>query len=277
MMKQIIPYTLLAVCLLSACYTDDYEYTAGTSDESGLLSLTVSANDFAITGETSTRAADNGNTTTFENGDRVGLIVLNKHNNIIADNLPYKFDGSNWNFDSDNSGDKQPAFYDPSMNTCIVYYPYNAAADRTASVDVLKALSAFAHQADQSTEDAYRQSDLMVWHYSGAPMKQITAKLEHVHSSFSLDVKAQRTLATGDAVSYTSPTLEDVIFYDKDGRLLSPYCAEDGSYRYILPDGYNGTLRWHYTYKEKTFGGECTVVVQIAGTRYAQVETLDKG
>lgn len=279
MMKQIIPYTLLlAVCLLSACQTDDYEPTAGVLGESGMLSLTVSANDFAVTGETSTRAADNGKTTTFENGDRVGLIVLDVAGNIIADNLPYKFDGSNWNFDTGNDEDKQPAFYDPSMYTYIVYYPYNAAANRTASVDALKALNAFAQQADQSTEDAYRQSDLMVWYSSGASMKQITATLVHVRNSFSLDAKVQWTLATGDAVSYTPPTsLEDVIIYDKDGGQLSPYCAEDGSYRYILPDDYEGTLRWHYTYEEKTYGGECTVTVPTAGTRYAQVETVDKG
>lgn len=277
-MKQIIPYTLLAVCLLSACQTDDYEPTAGASDKSEMLSLTVSANDFAVTGGASTRAADNGKTTTFENGDRVGLIVLDAADGIIVDNLPYKFDGSNWNFDTGNSEGKQPAFYDPSMNTYIVYYPYNAAADKTTSVDALKALDAFAHQADQSTEDAYRQSDLMVWSSSGASMKQITATLVHVRNSFSLDAKVQWTLATGDAVSYTPPTsLEDVIIYDKDGGQLSPYCAEDGSYRYILPDDYEGTLRWHYTYEEKTYGGECTVTVPTAGTRYAQVETVDKG
>ena len=276
-MKQIIPYTLLAACLLSACQTDDYEPMAGTSGESGMLSLTVSANDFAVTGGASTRAADNGKTTTFENGDRVGLIVLDVADGIIADNLPYKFDGSNWNFDTNNGEGKQPAFYDPSMNTYIVYYPYNAAANQTASVDALKALGVFAHQADQSTENAYRQSDLMVWSSSGKPMKRITAALAHIRNSFSLDAKVQWTLATGDAVSYTPPALEDVIVYDKVGKQLSPYCAEDGSYRYILPDDYEGTLRWHYTYEEKTFGGECTVSAQATGTRYAQVKTINAG
>lgn len=277
MIKQIIPYSLLAVCLLSACQTDDYEPTAGTSGESEMISLTVSTNDFAVTSETSTRAADNGKTTTFENGDRVGLIVLNTTGDIIANNLPYKFDGSNWNFDTGNGEGKQPAFYDPSLNTYIVYYPYDAAANQTTSVDALKALNVFAPQEDQSTEDAYRQSDLMVWSSSGKPMKQITAALAHVRNSFSLDAKVQWTLATGDMVSYTPPTLEDVIIYDKEGTQLSPYRAEDGSYRYILPNGYEGKMRWCYTYEEKTFGGECTVSAQATGTRYAQVKTINAG
>lgn len=276
-MKQIIPYTLLAVCLLSACQTDDYEPTAGTSGESGTLSLTVSANDFAVTGGASTRAADNGKTTTFENGDRVGLIVLDESGNLVADNLPYKFNGSNWNFDTGNGEGKQPAFYDPSLNTYIVYYPYDAAANQTTSVDALKALNVFAPQEDQSTENAYRQSDLMVWSSSGKPMKQITAALAHVRNSFSLDAKVQWTLATGDMVSYTPPTLEDVIIYDKEGTQLSPYRAEDGSYRYILPNSYEGKVRWCYTYEEKTFGGECTVSSQATGTRYAQVKTINAG
>jgi hypothetical protein len=277
MMKQIIPYILWAVCLLSACQTDDYEPTAGTTGESKMLSLTVSANDFAVTGGASTRAADNGKTTTFENGDRVGLIVLDESGNLVADNLPYKFNGSNWNFDTGNGEGKQPAFYDPSLNTYIVYYPYDAAANQTTSVDALKALNVFAPQEDQSTENAYRQSDLMVWSSSGKPMKQITAALAHVRNSFSLDAKVQWTLATGDMVSYTPPTLEDVIIYDKEGTQLSPYRAEDGSYRYILPDGYEGKVRWCYTYEEKTFGGECTVSSQATGTRYAQVETVNAG
>lgn len=277
MIKQIIPYSLLAVCLLSACQTDDYEPTAGTSGESEMISLTVSTNDFAVTSETSTRAADNGKTTTFENGDRVGLIVLDESGNLVADNLPYKFNGSNWNFDTGNGEGKQPAFYDPSLNTYIVYYPYDAAANQTTSVDALKALNVFAPQEDQSTEDAYRQSDLMVWYSSGASMKRITAALAHVRNSFSLDAKVQWTLATGDAVSYTPPALEDVIIYDKEGKQLSPYRAEDGSYRYILPDNYEGKMRWCYTYEEKTFGGECTVSSQATGTRYAQVETANEG
>lgn len=277
MMKQIIPYILWAVCLLSACQTDDYEPTAGTTGESKMLSLTVSANDFAVTGGASTRAADNGKTTTFENGDRVGLIVLDESGNLVADNLPYKFNGSNWNFDTGNGEGKQPAFYDPSLNTYIVYYPYDAAANQTTSVDALKALNVFAPQEDQSTENAYRQSDLMVWSSSGKPMKQITAALAHVRNSFSLDAKVQWTLATGDMVSYTPPTLEDVIIYDKEGTQLSPYRAEDGSYRYILPNSYEGKVRWCYTYEEKTFGGECTVSSQATGTRYAQVETVNAG
>ena len=277
MMKQIIPYILWAVCLLSACQTDDYEPTAGTTGESKMLSLTVSANDFAVTGGASTRAADNGKTTTFENGDRVGLIVLDESGNLVADNLPYKFNGSNWNFDTGNGEGKQPAFYDPSLNTYIVYYPYDAAANQTTSVDALKALNVFAPQEDQSTENAYRQSDLMVWSSSGKPMKQITAALAHVRNSFSLDAKVQWTLATGDMVSYTPPTLEDVIIYDKEGTQLSPYRAEDGSYRYILPNSYEGKVRWCYTYEEKTFGGECTVSSQATGTRYAQVKTINAG
>lgn len=276
-MKQIIPYILWAVCLLSACQTDDYEPTAGTTGESKMLSLTVSANDFAVTGGASTRAADNGKTTTFENGDRVGLIVLDESGNLVADNLPYKFNGSNWNFDTGNGEGKQPAFYDPSLNTYIVYYPYDAAANQTTSVDALKALNVFAPQEDQSTENAYRQSDLMVWSSSGKPMKQITAALAHVRNSFSLDAKVQWTLATGDMVSYTPPTLEDVIIYDKEGTQLSPYRAEDGSYRYILPNSYEGKVRWCYTYEEKTFGGECTVSSQATGTRYAQVKTINAG
>ena len=275
-MKQTFLYTLLVVCLLSACQTDD-EAMTGASDKSEMLSLTVSANDFAVTGETSTRAADNGKTTTFENGDRVGLIVLDEDDNIIADNLPYKFDGSNWNFDSDNSGSKQPAFYAPSMYTYIVYYPYDADANGITSVEALKNLEVFKPQTDQSAENAYRKSDLMVWSSSEGPMKQITATLEHVRNSFSFAPAIQWTLTTNDVIRYPSPTVsENVFIYDKEDKQLFPYRAEDGSYRYILPDGYNGNLRWYYTYNGTNYGGQRTVSTSsTGGTRYAQVETVE--
>lgn len=272
MIKQTFLYTLLTVCLLSACRTDDYEMTTGTSGHSETLSLTVSANDFAVTGETSTRAADYGKTTAFEFKDQVGLIVLDEYDNLVVDNEPYIFFNDNWEF----FGQKEP-MYDPSFKTYIVYYPYDAGANGITSVEGLKNLEVFKPQTDQSREEAYRKSDLMVWSSSEGPMKQITATLKHVRNSFSFAPSIQWTLLTGDEVRYPSPTpSENVFIYNKDGNCLSPYRAEDGSYRYILPDGYSGDLRWYYTYNGTNYGGQRTVTPSsTGGTRYAQVETVE--
>ena len=96
---------------------------------SGAIELTVSAGDFVTDGAPDTRAADNGDATTFENGDRIGLI-------IVADNgatwqpitCLYTYDGANWAFDSSvassaNTG-KTAAYYDNGIEnvTYIAYF-----------------------------------------------------------------------------------------------------------------------------------------------------------
>ncbi|WP_455634452.1 fimbrillin family protein [Parabacteroides sp.] len=275
-MKQTILYAAISgMCLLTACQEEEYEPAAVTDKE--ILSLTVSANDFAVVGGISTRAADNGITTTFENGDRVGVIVLDGSGNIIANNVPYRYNSSTWDFDTSDGDGKQPAYYDPSITSYIVYYPYDAEANNIASVDALKALDAFTPQTDQSAEDAYRKSDLMVWYSTGKPMKRIAATLSHIRASFSLAPTVRLTVDTGDGVSYIPSVLKDVFIYDSDGESLVPNRAEDGSYRYILPDDYTGKLRWFYTYKGQTFGGEREVAGNNQGIRYAQVEIIDVG
>lgn len=274
MIKQTFLYTLLTVCLLSACQTDDYEMTTGSSGNSETLSLTVSARDFAVSDGTSTRAADYGKTTTFEVGDdQVGLIVLDEAGELVVDNAPCMlFPDNYWKF----IGQNKP-MYDPSFKTYIVYYPYDAGANGITSVEELKNLEVFKPQTDQSTENAYRKSDLMVWSSSEGPLKQINATLEHVRNSFSFAPSIQWTLLTGDEIRYPSPTpSENVFIYDKEGSRLSPYRAEDGSYRYILPDDYEGNLRWYYTYNETNYGGQRTVSPSsTGGTRYVQMETVE--
>lgn len=276
MMKQAILYTLLGVSLLSGCRNEDFGLTDVRPDRNE-LTLSVSASDFVSADGMDTRASDDGNVTDFENGDRVGIIILNKEGGIMANNLPYKFDGTSWKFDTGNGEGKAPAYYDPLMKTCIVYYPYNEAADECRSADALKALEAFAIQSDQSTEEAYRNSDLMVWQHDEGALESINAVLTHARASFSLVPIVKWELADGSELSYAAPSLEDVVICDKDGEHLFPYEAEDGSYRYILPADYDGDIRWFYTYKENTFGGTRNVTGSESNTRYSQMETFDMG
>lgn len=276
MMKQAILYTLLGVSLLSGCRNEDFGLTDVRPDRNE-LTLSVSASDFVSADGMDTRASDGGKVTDFENGDRVGIIILNKDGGIMAKNLPYKFDGTSWKFDTGNGEGKAPAYYDPLMKTFIVYYPYNEAADECKSADELKALEAFAIQSDQSTEEAYRNSDLMVWQHDEGALKSINAVLTHARASFSLAPIVKWQLADGSDLSYAPPSLEDVVIYDKDGEHLFPYEAEDGSYRYILPADYDGDIRWFYTYKEETFGGTRNVTGSESNTRYSCMETFDMG
>lgn len=101
MKKQYILYILSVACLFSACSTDYFEPDSVTSGEREMLSLTVSASDLMDSDGRSSRSSEVGEFTQFATGDTVGLIVLDKNKNLLVDNIPYKYDDSNWNFVGD--------------------------------------------------------------------------------------------------------------------------------------------------------------------------------
>lgn len=164
-MMNLLKYTLLIFLLsFAACSSEDDAASTvpnGQPQPGDALELTVSAADFVTEGAPDTRATDNGNETTFENGDRVGIIILDADNNPIYDNIPYKYDSSNNKWVFDDGDGKGGCYYDPESATYIVYYPYSRAADGVRSVDDLK--TKFAPRFNQSEIKDYRASDLMVW------------------------------------------------------------------------------------------------------------------
>ena len=268
-MKRLMLYTVLGVCLFSACQQEELGEAGIATDTAGLR-LTVSASDFVPADSAATRAFDDGRVTTFESGDQVGLIILDGSNNLIANNLPYTFDGTSW-----TTTGTAPC-YDPMVTndyTYLVYYPYTASANDMKTVDELK--QKITPKTDQSSEDAYRQSDLMVG--TGTVAREINATLSHAYASYSLSPVIKTILddTSQSAISYVPNTLEEVVFQDGEGEYIQLYRAEDGSYRYILLTDYTGTIRWFYNYEEKRYGGtwESTAGV-TANTRYSRVEVL---
>lgn len=182
--------TFLSLLLLAACSPDNDALPGddGGNTPSAALRIEVSASDFT---SAATRATDNGATTTFESGDRIGIIVLDGSGNVLSDNIPYKYDGSTWSFDNSNGEGKTALYYDNKAGTLtyVAYFPYSKEADGIAGADILAALKAkFPPQPDQRTEDAYRASDLLVWSSvtSSVPSKKLEIKFTHAYSSLSL-------------------------------------------------------------------------------------------
>ena len=268
MKRLVILHTLLGVCLFTACQQERLGET-GTTADAAELKLTVLAGDFLQADKTSTKAVDNGSVTVFESGDRVGLIILGNDGVPVVDNRPYTFDGTEWT----TSGDVQ--YYDAEMETFIVYYPYDERADGVTGVEELKSLLQPAE--DQSSEEEYRKSDLMM--ASGAAAQEMTVTLTHVYASCSFSFTAIRTLEDDSEteICYVPDALEDVIFQDGEGKRIYPYRAEDGSFRYILPVGYTGTLRWFYTYMDKRYNSTIEISDASANTRYSKAHELSLG
>ncbi len=286
MMKLITIF--LSFILLLSCCEDDTEHILQQTES---LKLSVSAGDFVMNGTPGTRIADNGSAITFEEGDRIGVIVL-VNNVAVANNLPYVYDGTNWSFDEETvnteTTGKSIYYYDYTLTNVsyIVYYPYSTDVDGVTTIDGTEGLkSKFPVKENQRLEADYRASDLMVWtsDNKGVPLKILNVELKHVHSSVSIHPDVQYTLDDGNStVIKTKSHISDVSFIIGDKRYY-PYSAEDGSYRYILPNNFaGGEVHSFYTYTDETNSTTYKKVLNIpnspaANTRYAYAQTIEGG
>lgn len=291
-MKNILKYTLfLSLVLLCACGSDE-EWATVAQQHRSALELRIGISDFTTYGDApSTRASDSGATTTFENGDRVGVIVL-EGSALKGNNLPYIYNDGSWSFDanqvnSENSstngsgGNKSLYYYDSKATdvTYIVYYPYSTAADGVTTIDGLK--SKFTPKENQQSAAAYRVSDLMTWQSvtSTAPLKKLAATLHHAYNSVSLLPVVHYTF-NGKDFYYLSSGISDVNFVIGD-KLYLPYAAADGSYRCILPSGLTeGDVRCFCTFDDKTYSKVLTVSSESSAAsniRYSSTQKVSAG
>lgn len=279
-MKTGLIYMFLSLVLLCACDGSDEELSDRAQQSGEALKLTVSAGDFVTYGDTpDTRAADDGAATTFENGDRIGVIVLDNSGNLLSDNIPYKYNGSSWSFDSSNGEGKSAIYYDNKATTYLVYFPYSTDADGVISIDGLK--SNFIPKEDQQTEENYRASDLMTWQSpSSSAQKTLNVTLAHAYNSVSIQPKVHYTLDDGQDTDFLhpAPAISDVHFVAGDKNIVIPYAAADGSYRYILPADFTGNVRCFYTLDNKTYNKEFTVSSALTNNiRYSSTQKVDAG
>lgn len=274
-MKQFHLYIVsVALLLLSACSSDNDELPGGSNNTPlNALRIEISASDFADANGISTRAIDNGASTTFESGDRIGIIVLDGSGNVLSDNIPYKYDGSAWSFDNSNGEGKTAVYYDNKAGTYFAYFPYNKEADGIAGADILAALKAkFPPRYDQRTEDAYRASDLLVWSNTGsAPLKKLNIEFTHAYSSLSLSPSIKCEI-DGKETSYIPSSVADVNFTIGTEPLLA-YHADNGSYR-IIVSPQQTCARWFCSYKAKTYGGTMSETALAANNRYTLAPAL---
>lgn len=280
-MNTILKYILFSfLFVLSSCSGEDV-FVANEQSPRDALVLTVSAGDFVTDGNPATRAADAGATTTFEDGDRVGIIILDDKGTPLFNNIPYKYNGGLWQFDNSNTENKTQCYYDSKAKTYIVYYPYSIDANGVTNVDDLK--KKFVPREDQSTVENYRISDLLVWTSTpGTPLKTLAAELKHAYASVSVSSPIIKyTLQDGNSteVSFVSSKISAVGLTINSNSSYKSYPAEDGSYRYILPTSFSsGDVSCVLTFNGKKYS--CTVTFSTsvsANTRYTFVPTVKGG
>lgn len=162
--------TKILICVLSAILILGLTNCASSTDivDSRPSPLIVSIKDIGfldtINAKT-TRTLDNGYTTTFTNGDRIGLFVVDGSGNVTTRNLCLTYDGTNWNYPAGTM-----VYYDNTSTTkYFAYYPYQSTAP---TISTTTSASTFFSttianwganlSTDQSTYEKYAAADLMI-------------------------------------------------------------------------------------------------------------------
>lgn len=153
--------------------SDDPEQTEGE-----IFRLQVSDAGFCDA-NTGSRATDSGLTTIFENGDTIGLFVVNNENKVLHANVPFTYNGKTWTAEQTVRIKGYPA-------RVFAYYPYvkdteiiekvNSTAE-DASVFFSQYISELEIE-DQSTPELYRKADVMTCMVSVANMKEAREPLK---------------------------------------------------------------------------------------------------
>ena len=277
-MKKELIHLVFAAVLFASCTGEDAFAPHVPVQVADALSVSVSVGRFTNADNSSdSRVSDSadGNTLSFEDGDRIGITVLDTDGNLLYDNIPYTYSGSSWSFDSSNNEGKAACYHDSKAATYIAYFPYSKDADGILTVEGLK--TQFPPKFDQRKPEDFRASDLLVWTSSGQSVqKSLMVEFTHAYSllSFSPLVKFKSNL--GETISYISDVYSSISFTLSAGTFI-PHRVADGSFRMIVASENNADVRWVFENEGKTYGGTITGFTSAENTRYAFTSTKDIG
>lgn len=269
-MKKYILYTLLFAGLAVSCNTEQLPDSDGKdnyADKS--LKLDIKRMDFLDASETGSRVTNSGLVTTFSEGDVIGVLVTQDGVNY---NLPYKYDGTDWNFDTTKGKDLFIKTTEEALDY-IIYYPYTEQANNVTTVEGLK--TALPVLEDQSSEANYTASDVLYVTVNSAD-NEISGTLGHLRSLFAFrtKVKFQTTVSAADEFETYDIQLQDIDFAI-NGNEIKCHVSTDGEYRYIIDS--DKTISWVYGYKENVYERSKEMNSIASGTKYTTTETINIG
>ena len=229
---------------------------------------------------TDTRATLSGLSTEFEAGDTIGIFVENEDYTQYY-NVPYVFDGSNWNLASGEYTPKRVSFL--SNYHYYAYYPYTKSLpgwpyyndsdeDGTCTADDFfeNVIDGWTPRADQSTKANFDASDLMVGEGTilSATTGTVSFTLNHKMGLVRITIIDSNDGPIDDISGYYSPDL-----FPASGNPYIPY--NNGKYFYsIVPPGrevpffFDGSRRPDDNPEEEITAADAGHVTDIFFTNY---------
>lgn len=169
--------------------------------------------------------------TSFEDNDQIGLFIVENETGKLLKNMALTKSGSNW--------EGTVYYYDNA--DYIAYYPYDAQLKEVTSVaDIEKYFSDNKYTDDQSTEENYRNCDLMTAVVEAESLTETSPlNLNFTHNNalveFNIPYYSYSTEADGAGYRYSVPVDLGLTLAGKTD--FKPYQVAVGKYRMIVPVG----------------------------------------
>lgn len=241
---------------LTSCSGDDLESNPRDDNSRFYVSVADAGYNSASNG-IHTKSSEQGYTTEFTAGDKIGVFAV-KNNQIIAEvnNLCLTATDNNGALVWKDAGGNAPLKFDGAVY--YAYYPYQSSLIGTLVLTATDADSFFANvvsnwtpSTDQGVYTKYTAQDLM------------TAQGAISNSELSFAMQHEMVLAvielpgTKYEFSNTNPSLPDYITDPLDTKFdgYRPYRMTDGVYRYLVKPGSSNKLTGSYTNASNTVKG----------------------
>lgn len=234
-------FAIAAAGMLTACNQENV--SSDIANSGNVLSISVSQNDFSPVDAESRAVTDLTNrTTTFENGDKLGLyVVSNADGSYHYENVPFTYNGESWESESAST------IYYYKNSDYIVYYPYiedlQLTVGETGVSGAIKTV--FESKSDfytQNTADAYEAVDLMMAEVENPSDANVTFNLAHKFSMIEISVPVRKYITertyNDEKFEYNAPVkLEWTSPLAYGDNEVTPYAAGKGVYRFIVKPG----------------------------------------
>lgn len=217
-----IRLTALLLLICSACSQDEVVNMGGESEpfaSNALAIQSVEVSDF--TPESGTRVSNDGSTVTFENGDQMGVLLIDDNDAGYA-NVLFTYNGSQW-VNTDNVA------YSSAIKRAIAYFPYYTFTDIPSTVDELKTVKMQMNDADASL--AFKDKDLLVSEIADVASSELAIAFEHAFSLLTFSGKMEITVGD-ETISYYL-NLSNVAFALGDTQ-YTPDEVEGGRYSALI-------------------------------------------
>lgn len=225
---RLLAMAAVAMLAMNSCVKEE---NLGNGDKKG----TPVEFEMGVSSVSRTITPDDGNTTTFAEGDCVGIFVFNG-TTPVATNVQYKLEGEKWVAVGDPIYAEAGASY-----SYYAYYPYNSEATDVKSVNL---------SVDIDQRNGYTASDALIAKSETVQAGATTVSLNYSHAFALVQVQLEGGLVTKDATVYLQniqPTATidlkagsvSAISGEK-GNVAMKYCdtnadAAPFSYRAIVP------------------------------------------